>query len=103
MGFKLLNNSKQQLIEKIKNIIINYVNYADNAAIHNFSEILSNALHKDFSCLSSVFLNVEGTAIEKYIINQKIERFKEHVIYDEMSLSEIADKLNYSSVAHPSN
>ncbi|MCW3107491.1 MAG: helix-turn-helix transcriptional regulator [Segetibacter sp.] len=100
LGFELLDNSKQQLIEKIKNIIIQQVHYSDEESQYNYSEILSKALHKDYSYLSSLFSEVEGITIEKYIINQKIEKVKELIIYDELSLSEIAFKLGYSSVAH---
>lgn len=100
LGFELLDNNKQQLIEKIKNIIVNHVHYTDDPRVHNFSEILATALHKDYSYLSGLFSDVEGITIEKYIINQKIEKVKELIIYDELSLSEIAYKLNYSSVAH---
>ncbi len=103
LGFELLDNSKQQLIEKIKNTIINQVHYTNEESTHNYSEILSKTLHKDYSYLSSLFSEVEGITIEKYIINQKIEKVKELIIYDELSLSEIAYKLGYSSVAHLSN
>jgi AraC family transcriptional regulator len=103
LGFELLDNSKQQLIEKIKNIIIQQVHHTQEENNHNYSEILSKALHKDYSYLSSLFSEVEGITIEKYIINQKIEKVKELIIYDELSLSEIAYKLGYSSVAHLSN
>lgn len=103
LGFELLDNSKQQLIEKIKNIIIQQVHHSEEENRYNFSEILSKSLHKDYSYLSSLFSNVEGITIEKYTINQKIEKVKELIIYDELSLSEIAYKLGYSSVAHLSN
>jgi AraC family transcriptional regulator len=103
LGFELLDNSKQQLIEKIKNIIIEKVHRSQEETNHNYSEILSKSLHKDYSYLSSLFSEVEGITIEKYIINQKIEKVKELIIYDELSLSEIADKLGYSSIAHLSN
>ena len=103
LGFELLDNSKQQLIEKIKNIIIEKVHHNQEVTNHNYSEVLSKSLHKDYSYLSSLFSEVEGITIEKYIINQKIEKVKELVIYDELSLSEIAYKLGYSSVAHLSN
>ena len=103
VGFELLDNNKQQLIEKIKNIIIKRVHYPDEENQHNYSEILSSSLHKDYSYLSSLFSEVEGITIEKYIINQKIEKVKELIIYDELSLSEIAFQLGYSSVAHLSN
>jgi AraC family transcriptional regulator len=100
LGFEMLDNSKQQLIEKIKNIIIQQVHHTQEENNHNFSDILSKSLHKDYSYLSSLFSEVEGITIEKYIIHQKIEKVKELIIYDELNLSEIAYKLGYSSVAH---
>ncbi len=103
LGFELLDNSRQQLIEKIKNIIIQEVHHNDEENHHNYSQILSKALYKDYSYLSSLFSEVEGITIEKYIINQKIEKVKELIIYDELNLSEIAFKLGYSSVSHLSN
>jgi AraC family transcriptional regulator len=103
LGFELLDNGKQQLIEKIKNIIIKHVHYSGEDNRHNLSDILSSALHKDYSYLSSLFSDVEGVTIEKYIINQKIERVKELIIYDELNLSQIAFDLGYSSIAHLSN
>ena len=103
LGFELLDNSKKQVIEKIKNIIIQRVHHSQEEDQHNFSEILSKALHKDYTYLSRLFSEVEGITIEKYLINQKIEKVKELIIYDELSLSEIAYKLGYSSVAHLSN
>lgn len=103
LGFELLDNTKQQLIEKIKNIVIKQVHYTEEENHHNYSEILSKSLHKDYSYLSSLFSEVEGITIEKYIINQKIEKVKELIIYDELNLSEIAYKLGYSSVSHLSN
>ncbi|WP_207493762.1 helix-turn-helix domain-containing protein [Aridibaculum aurantiacum] len=102
-GFELLDNSKQQLIEKIKNIIIQQVHYKQDGNNLNFSDILSKSLHKDYSYLSSLFSEVEGITIEKYLINQKIEKVKELIIYDELSLSEIAYQLGYSSIAHLSS
>jgi AraC family transcriptional regulator len=103
LGFELLDNSKQQLIEKIKNIIVQQVHHTQEENKRNYSEILSKALHKDYSYLSSLFSEVEGITIEKYLINQKIEKVKELIIYDQLSLSEIAYQLGYSSVAHLSN
>jgi AraC family transcriptional regulator len=103
LGFELLDNAKQQLIDKIKCIIINEVHYTDTETHANYSEILSKALHKDYSHLSGLFSEVEGITIEKYIINQKVEKVKELIIYNQMNLTEIAFKLGYSSVAHLSN
>lgn len=103
LGFELLDDSKQQLIEKIKNIIIQQVHHSQEENHYKFSEILSASLHKDYSYLSNLFSDVEGITIEKFIINQKIEKVKELITYDELSLSEIAFQLGYSSVAHLSN
>lgn len=103
MGFELLDNTKQQIIEKIKNTVINHVHYSEQQRPHNFSDILSSTLHKDYSYLSNLFSEVEGITIEKYLINQKIEKVKELIIYDELSLSEIAFQIGYSSVSHLSN
>ncbi len=103
LGFELLDDSKRKLIEKIKTIIIEQVHYDKGDERYNLSEVLSSKLHKDYSYLSGLFSEVEGITIEKYIINQKIEKVKELIIYDELSLSEIANQLSYSSVAHFSN
>ncbi len=100
LGFELLDDSKQQLIEKIKNTIITYVHHKQDDNLHNFSAILSEKLHKDYSYLSNLFSEVEGITIEKYIINQKIEKVKELIIYDQLNLSEIAYTMGYSSIAH---
>lgn len=100
LGFELLDNSKQQLIEKIKTIIIQQVHYTQDENKRNLSHVLSKFLLKDYSYLSSLFSEVEGITIEKYLINLKIEKAKELIMYDELSLSEIAFKLGYSSVAH---
>lgn len=102
-GFELLDDSRRKLIEKMKNIIIKQIHYGDADEKHNFSEILTNKLYKDYSYLSNLFSEVEGITIEKYIINQKIEKVKELLVYDELNLSEIAFKLGYSSVAHLSS
>jgi len=102
-GFELLDDNRQQLVEKIKNTVISQIHHSDEERHHNFSDILSKTLHKDYSYLSKLFSEVEGTTIERFVINHKIEKIKELIIYDEMSLSEIAFKLNYSSVAHLSS
>ena len=99
-GFELLDDNKKRLIDKIKTVIIEQIHYSDTDDKHNFSEILSHKLHKDYSYLSALFSDVESITIEKYIINQKIEKVKELLVYDELNLSEIAYKLGYSSVAH---
>lgn len=103
LGFELLDDNKKKLIEKIKNIIIENIHYKPLDEKHNFSEIISNELHKDYSYLSGLFSDVEGITIEKYIINQKIEKAKELLVYNEINLNEIAFQLGYSSAAHLSS
>jgi AraC family transcriptional regulator len=103
LGFELLDDEKKKLIEKIKNIIIEQVHYSTSNVEHNFSDIITEKIHKDYSYVSGLFSDVEGITIEKYIINQKIEKAKELLVYNELSLSEIAFQMGYSSVAHLSS
>ncbi|MGC4232638.1 MAG: AraC family transcriptional regulator [Niabella sp.] len=103
LGFQVIDDKKSRIIEKIKNVIIDLVHHQDNNTKTNLSEVLSSELHHDYNYLSSLFSEVEGTTIEKYVIAQKIEKVKELLVYDELSLSEIAFQLNYSSVAYLSN
>lgn len=102
-GFELIDDKKSQIIEGIKNVIIELVHYQDSDTKNNLSDILSNKLQHDYNYLSNLFSEVESITIEKYFIAQKIEKVKELLGYDELSLSEIADSLNYSSVAYLSN
>ena len=102
-GFELIGNKKGRLIEKIKNIIVDLVHYSQKQPATNFSDYVSKELHHDYHYLSNLFSEVEGTTIEKYFIAQKIEKIKELLKYDELSISEIADRLGYSSVAYLSN
>jgi AraC-like DNA-binding protein len=100
LGFELLDDSKKKIIGKIKTIIIEYIHYGVGDERHKFSVMLASRLNKDYSYLSHLFSEVEGITIEKYIINQKIEKVKELLVYDELNLSEITFRLGYSSVAH---
>ena len=103
-GFELLDDQKMKLIEQIKNAIVDLVHYGELDEMNvNLSTHLTNKLHKDYSYLSNLFSSVENTTIEQYFILQKIEKTKELLVYDELSLNQIADKLGYSSVAHLSN
>lgn len=102
-GFELLEDKKSMLIEKIKNIIIEMIHYSDEPPLLNFSSYLSEKLNYDYNYLSNLFSEVKGSTIENYIISHKIERAKELLIYNELTLTEIAEKLHYSSVAHLSN
>lgn len=102
-GLELMDDKKSILIEKIKNVIVELVHYTEEDLKINFSEYLSHKLNYDYTYLSNLFTEVQGTTIEKFIIYHKIERVKELIVYDEMNLSEIAFKMHYSSVAHLSN
>lgn len=102
-GFELIDDKKSRMNEKIKNEIVALVHYSEEQLKINFSEHISRKLHHDYTYLSNMFSEIEGTSIEKYFINQKIEKVKELLMYNELSLSEIAFKLNYSSIAHLSN
>lgn len=103
LGFELIDDKKSKVIERIKNLIIDLVHYRNNDLKMNLSQHLSTELGQEYSALSNLFSEVEGTTIEQYFIAQKIERVKELITYDELSLSEIAYQLNYSSVAYLSN
>lgn len=102
-GLELMEDKKSMLIEKIKNIIVEMIHYSDEPPVLNFSAFLSEKLDYDYNYLSNLFSEVKGTTIEHYIIAHKIERAKELLIYNELTLTEIAEKLHYSNVAHLSN
>ncbi len=99
LGFELLDDNRQRLIDRIKSIIIDRVHYSmDDKFI--FPEVLAKKLHKEYSILSKLFSETQGITIEQYVILQKIEKVKELLAYKEMNLNEISFKLGYSSVAH---
>jgi AraC-like DNA-binding protein len=100
IGFELIDDRRSKLIEQIKTFIIDSVHYKEEQPTKNYSELLSQHLHHDYSHLSNLFSEVEGITIEQYIINQKIEKVKEMLMYNELSLSQIALQLGYSSTAH---
>ncbi|MBJ2127017.1 AraC family transcriptional regulator [Flavobacterium sp. IB48] len=103
LGFDLLDDKKTKTVERIKNLIVDLVHHKNNDLKINLSEYLAENLNQDYNSLSNLFSEIENTTIEKYFISQKIEKVKELLIYNELSLSEIADILNYSNVAHLSN
>lgn len=102
-GLELLEDKKSILIEKIKNVITEMIHYSDEIPKVNYSDFISEKLSYDYTYLANVFSEVKGITIQQFIIIHKIERVKELLLYDELSLSEIAHKLHYSSVAHLSN
>lgn len=103
LGFALIDDRKTRIIEKIKNLVISMIHQTQESPKHNISSYLAEQLHYDYNYLSYTFSEVENITIEKFIINQKIERVKELLVYDELSLNEIADQMGYSSVSHLSN
>lgn len=102
-GLELMDDKKAVLIEKIKNVIIEMVHYTDEVIKVNFSNFLSEKLQHDYTYMANLFSEVQGTTIEQFIISHKIERIKELIIYGDLNITEIAWKMNYSSVAHLSN
>ena len=102
-GLELMDDKKAMLIEKIKTVIIEMVHHSDEIIKINFSDYLSEKMKHDYTYLSNLFSEVQGTTIEQYIISHKIERIKELIIYGEHNITEIAWKMGYSSVAHLSS
>ena len=102
-GLELLDDKKSILIEKIKNAIIEMIHYAEKLPNINYSDYLSEKLAYDYTYLANVFSEVKGITIQQFIIFHKIEKVKELLLYEELNLTEISYKLNYSSVAHLSN
>jgi AraC family transcriptional regulator len=100
LGFEVLDNQKQQQIEKIKNLLIDKVQGGKIEDHFSLSKFLSKSLLKDYSYISRLFSEVEGMTLEQFFILQKIEKVKEWLVYNELTLSEIAVKLGYSSTAH---
>lgn len=100
-GFELLDDKRAQLVEAIKNLVIEAVHYGDlSEQKENFSGYIAQRLHRDYNYLSNLFSEAENTTIEQFIIHQKIEKVKELLVYDELSLSQIAFQMGYSSTAH---
>ena len=101
IGFELIQDKSQIIVERIKTLIIDFIHHNEAESLKlNFSQYLSQKLNRDYSSLSSVFSEKENLTIEKYIILQKLERVKELISYGELNFSEIAFKVNYSSVSH---
>lgn len=99
-GFELLTDNNSKIIGQIKSIIIDKIHHSKKTSQVNFSEVLSSKINKEYSSLTKLFTSVEGQTIERFILNQKIEKVKELLFYNEFTLSEIAHQLSYSSTAH---
>ena len=102
-GLELMDDKKAMLIEKIKKVIVEIVHHSEELPKSNFSDFIGKKLDYDYTYLANLFSEVQGTTIEQYIIAHKIERIKNLIVYGEMNITEIANKLNYSSVAHLSS
>jgi len=102
-GFSLINDRRSQIIEQMKTLVVDKIHHSSGELDIKWTDYIGDNLHLDYKYLSSLFSSVESITFEQYIINQKIERVKELIVYDELTLSEIAFKLHYSSVAYLSN
>ena len=102
-GLELMDDKKAILIEKIKKVIVEMVHHAEELPKTNFSDFIGKKLDYEYTYLANLFSEVQGTTIEQFIISHKIERIKELIVYGEMNITEIANNLNYSSVAHLSS
>lgn len=103
VGLELMDDKRAILIEKIKNVITEMIHYSEELPKINYSEYISEKLNFDYTYLSNIFSEVKGITLQQFIIVHKIEKVKELLIYDELNLTEISYKMNYSSVAHLSN
>jgi AraC-like DNA-binding protein len=102
-GLELMEDNKKILVEKIQTTIISLVHFSDDQIKTNLSDYLSEKLNHNYTYLSNLFTEIKGNTIEQFYLANKIEKVKELLVYDELSLTEIAWKLHYSSVSHLSN
>jgi AraC-like DNA-binding protein len=103
LGLELMDDKKSILIDRIKNAIIDMVHYSDELPKVNYSDYISEKLGYDYTYLSNIFSEVKGITLQHFIILHRIEKVKELLLYDEMNLTEISYRLQFSSVAHLSN
>ena len=102
-GLELMDDKRSVLIEKIKNVVVEMIHYSDELPKINYSDYISEKLDYDYTYLSNLFSEINGITIQQFIITHKIERVKELLFYDELNLTEISYRMQYSSVAHLSN
>src|SRR6185437_9094563 len=102
-GLELMDDKRAILIERIQNVIIEMIHHAEESPKINYSDYISEKLNFDYTYLSNIFSEVKGITIQQFIIIHKIEKVKELLLYDELNLTEISYRMNYSSVAHLSN
>ena len=102
-GLELMDDKRSILIEKIKSVVVEMIHFNDELPKINYSDYISEKLNYDYTYLSNLFSEINGITIQQFIITHKIERVKELLFYDELSLTEISYRMQYSSVAHLSN
>jgi AraC-like DNA-binding protein len=102
-GLELMDDKKSEVIEQIKNVVVSMIHYSDEVPRVNYSDYISERLSYNYNYLSHLFSEMKGITIQQFIINHKIERVKELLLYNELNLTEISYKMHYSSVAHLSN
>lgn len=103
VGLEIIENKKLMLIETVKNVIIKMVHYDEELPLKNYSVLISEKIGRDYTYISNLFRDIKGITIQRFIIHHKIERVKELLQHDELNLTEISYKLNYSSLAHMSH
>lgn len=103
VGLELMDDKKAVLIEKIISVVIEMIHYSEELPKVNYSDYISQKLNYDYTYLSNLFSEIRGVTLQQFIITHKIERVKELLLYEELNLTEISYKMNYSSVAHLSN
>jgi len=103
IGFERFDDKKSRIIEKVKSIVIENLHHNDGKINHNYSELIDSQIPHEYNYISNIFSSFEGITLEQYIIRQKIEKVKELIFYNELSLKEIAWKLGYNSAAYLSN
>lgn len=103
IGLELMDDKKSIIVEKIKNVIIEMIHHPESKLKVNFSNYICSIFQHSYGYLAGLFSDAQGVTIEHFIISHKVEKIKELIMYNEMNMTEIADLLNYSSVAHLSN
>ena len=103
LGFEIIDDKKSRLIEQVKNIVIEKIHHSDSDINNNWSVLIASDMHYEYNYISNLFSSIEGITIEQFIIRQKIEKVKELLFYDELTLSEIAFRMGYSSAAYLTN
>ncbi len=103
LGFEIIDNKKSRLIEQVKTLVIEKIHHHDGEITNNWSELIAAEVHYEYNYISNLFSSMEGITLEQFIIRQKIEKVKELLFYDELTLSEIAYRMGYSSAAYITN